>query len=402
MTTAVRNPSAALPFWAWCTVAVFCTALYTTAVPVTTDAYDLGVLVALAVVTVQCGSLVLAVPRPLTGTALQLASVVALALVTRDSGNATWPLPVTGFLSLGALILLLGLRERWYVSLSTWWLSIVVLAAVVVSSPERYAVPDEWGTNLTVYAGSTAMLLIAAIALGQRHRIRADLERARRDVELEQAQRLYVEERARIARELHDVVAHSMSLIHMQALSAPFRLRAAESSAVDQEFEDIARSARGALDEMRQLLGALRSEDDDPDLVPQPQLADIDDLVTSTSRAGIPVEVELDPRAGTASPIVQLTIYRIVQEALSNVVRHAPGAATTIDVSVASGSFRVSVRNARAPSTSHPRTLPTPDRGGAGLRGMRERVGLLGGQLSTGPADAGGFLVDATIPSTDQ
>jgi signal transduction histidine kinase len=394
-----RSGTAALPFWAWCVVAVFCTALYTFAVPLSSAAYQVDLVLAFVIATVQCGSLVVAVLRPITGAALQLLSVVALALATRDSGADPWPLPVPGLLSLGALVLLLGLRERWVVSATFWWLSVLVLVVLIAGSPERYADPDGWGTNLTIYATYTVTVLVAAIAVGQRHRIRADLAAARRDVELEHAQRQYVEERARIARELHDVVAHSMSLIHMRALSAPYRLVEATPEMVDQEFSDIARSARAALAEMRQLLGALRSDDEAADLVPQPQLADLDEIADATSRAGTPVQVDLGAGATATGPVVQLTTYRIVQEALSNVVRHAPGAPTTVSVRVDGPALQVTVRNAPPARPPDPVDGTSPDRGGQGLRGMQERVNLHGGRLVTRRTEDGGFVVDATIPA---
>ncbi|MFI5931889.1 sensor histidine kinase [Actinoplanes sp. NPDC051494] len=358
--------------------------------------YQLDLAVAFSVATVQCGSLVLAVFRARTAAVVHLASIAVLVVAIRDSAGEPWPLPVTGLLSLGGLTVLLGVRERWTVSVSTWWSSIALLVALIVMSPQRYADPDHWGTNLTIYASYTATVLVAAIAAGQRGRIRADLAAARRDVALEQAQRLHVEERARIARELHDVVAHSMSLVHMQAMSAPIRLKGASTSVVDGEFQDIARSARTALAEMRQLLGVLRS--DDADLLPQPQLGDIEDLVATVSRAEVPIRASIDADAHQVSPLVQLTTYRIVQEALSNVVRHAPTAATDVTITADGAALHVSVRN-EPPATRPGPAATSPDQGGQGLRGMRERVTALGGRLATGPTDDGGFLIDATIPA---
>ncbi|MDR6321995.1 sensor histidine kinase [Actinoplanes couchii] len=371
--------------------------MYTVTVPLTSAVYQLDLAVAFAIATVQCGSLVLAVFRARTAAVVHLASIAALVTATRDTAGEPWPLPVTGLLSLGALIVLLGVRERWTVSMSTWWASVALLVVLIVTSPQRYADPDQWGTNLTIYASYTATVLAAAIAVGQRGRIRADLAAARRDVELEQAQRLHVEERARIARELHDVVAHSMSLVHMQAMSAPIRLKGASTSTVNDEFQDIARSARNALAEMRQLLGILRS--DDADLLPQPQLADIDDLVTAVSRAEVPIRASIDAVAAKASPLVQLTAYRIVQEALSNVIRHAPTAATDVSINADGAALHVSVRNDPPTARPGPPVVSSADQGGQGLRGMRERVTALGGRLTTRPTDDGGFLVDATIPA---
>jgi len=394
--SSISRPGRSLPFWAWCVVALFTAGLYTVTVPLTSAVYNLDLALAFTIATVQCGSLVLAVVRARTAAVAHLASIAALVIAIRDSDGEPWPLPVTGLLSLGALIVLLGVRERWTVSLATWWSSIALLVALIVTSAQRYADPDQWGTNLTIYASYTATVLAAAIAVGQRGRIRADLAEARRDVELEQAQRLYVEERARIARELHDVVAHSMSLVHMQAMSAPIRLKGASTATVNDEFQDIARSARTALAEMRQLLGVLRS--DDAELLPQPRLSDISDLVAATSRAGVPIRAVIGAAADRASPMVQLTAYRIVQEALSNVVRHAPAAATEVTVSADDTALQVSVRNDPPAKRPGP-PVAKPDHGGQGLRGMRERVTLLGGRLAAQGTAGGGFLVDATIPA---
>ncbi|AGL21567.1 sensor histidine kinase [Actinoplanes sp. N902-109] len=397
MLSLTARPGRTLPFWAWCVVALVVTGLYTVTVPLTSAVYQLDLAVAFIIATVQCGSLVLAVMRARTAAVMHLASIAALVVATRDSAGEPWPLPVTGLLSLGGLIVLLGVRERWTVSVSTWWSSVALLVFLIVTSPQRYADPDQWGTNLTIYASYTATVLAAAIAVGQRGRIRADLAAARRDVELEQAQRLHIEERARIARELHDVVAHSMSLVHMQAMSAPVRLKGASISTVNDEFQDIARSARTALAEMRQLMGVLRS--DDVELLPQPRLSDIADLVAAVSRADIPIRATVDTAAEQARPLVQLTAYRIVQEALSNVVRHAPAAAIEVTVRADGVALHVAVRNEPSATRSGPTTSPSPDQGGQGLRGMHERVTALGGRLTTRPTDDGGFLVDATIPA---
>ncbi|MEV0890671.1 histidine kinase [Promicromonospora sp. NPDC050262] len=388
---------APLPFWARCVLALFCSALYAMAVPYTSAVYELDLAVAFAIATVQCGSLVLAVPRPRLGAAVHLLSIAALVLATRESDADMWPLPISGLVSLGALVLLLGVRERWTVSFGTWWASVALLVALIVLTPDRYADPDQWGTNLTIYTSYTILVLGAAIAVGQRHRIRAELAKARKDVEHAEAQRILFEERARIARELHDVVAHSMSLVHMQALSAPARLGPTRPE-VERDFEDIARSAGTALAEMRQLLGALRPDHGTADLVPQPQIQDIADLAAGTVRAGIPVTLDVAPGATAASPIAQLTAYRIVQEALSNVARHARSASTQVLIDVQGAVLHVRVHNG-PPADGGGGDPASPDRGGHGLRGMRERVTLLGGSLETGPDRSGGYSVEAILPS---
>lgn len=387
-----------LPLWTRGLIAALCTLLYVAAVPLTVAVYHVNLVLAFLVATVQCGSLGLAVVRPRLGAALHLAAIVALVLLTRGSPEGTWPLPVAGLLSLGGLVLLLGLRERWPLAVGVWWASVVVVIVLVAASPARYAVPDVWGTNLTIYTSGSAAVLITSIALGQRRRIRADLLAARRDVELEQSRRHLVEERARISRDLHDVVAHSMSLVHIQALSAPYRLTQAPRAEVDAEFNDIARLAASALAEMRQLLGVLRPDQSEAALAPQPQLGAIADLATSTTRAGTTVEVDIDPRAHGAGAVVQVTAYRIVQEALSNVVRHAPGAATTVTIRHEQEALQVQVHNHARPGALPPGRAP--DHGGHGLQGMAERARLVGGTVSATPLDGHGFLVEATLPAS--
>jgi len=246
----------------------------------------------------------------------------------------------------------------------------------------------------------TAALLVAAIAISQRRRIRAELASAKRDVELEQARREQTEERGRIAREMHDVVAHSMSLVHMQASSAPFRLEGLDE-ATRGEFENIARSARSALSEMREVLGALRLNDDDVPLGPQPQLSDLVELALLTTRAGSPVELTIEEDAKSSSAVLQVTAYRIVQEALGNAVRHAPGARSVVMISIDEGDLLIEARNDAPGASDRLRVSPElGGRSGRGLRGMRERVEQLDGRLNHGSTPDGGFVIRARLPLT--
>ena len=238
-------------------------------------------------------------------------------------------------------------------------------------------------------------------ALAERETERAEQETARRAV---------LEERARIAREMHDVVAHRMSLIAVQAETAPFRLAGVEDP-VRAEFAALSEAARQALTEMRGLLGVLRTSDPGarPELGPQPRLADLPELIEGARRAGATVSFSMDGAGAAtpgASPIediavpdgVGLCAYRIVQESLSNAGRHAPGAAISVTVEAKHGSVRVNVVNGSAMARQR------QDNGtghGHGLAGMRERVALLGGSLQAGPEAGGGFAVHAALPWGD-
>ncbi|WP_149085458.1 MULTISPECIES: sensor histidine kinase [Microbacterium] len=239
---------------------------------------------------------------------------------------------------------------------------------------------------------ATAMFLIAILVAG-RIRVSAELTREKEHSALEESRRALVEERTRIARELHDVVAHSMSVIQVQASTARYRIVDLDDAAAA-EFDDIAATARSSLTEMRRMLGVLRTEDQQAELAPQQGLDDVPALVDTVRRAGVEVGLALEglETAAAAGPGVQIAAFRIVQEALSNAVRHAPGARVSVRLHAGPEGLRISVRNAAPPhpSESHP--------GGYGLRGMRERAELLGGSLTAGPTVDGGWEVDALLP----
>jgi signal transduction histidine kinase len=252
-------------------------------------------------------------------------------------------------------------------------------------------VPDLHGpaSATVVFAAAT----IAVDSIGSRLRAQQALAAQTERTELEQARRAVLEERSRIARELHDVVAHHMSLIAVRAETAPYRLSGLPESA-RAEFGSLSEEAREALADMRRLLGVLR-RDQPAALAPQPQLADLPALVEAARRAGVPVELSLPPGLDRVPSSVELCAYRIVQESLSNAGQHAPGAAVTISVNHDAGAVLLRVVNGPSAAAG----LSGGEHGpGHGLIGMRERVALLGGSLSAGPAPDGGFVVSATLP----
>jgi signal transduction histidine kinase len=267
-----------------------------------------------------------------------------------------------------------------------------------------------WTPDSGDAAGGTVALTVLAVlvdSVGGRARARRALTAETERTELEKARRAVLEERARIARELHDVVAHHMSLIAVQAETAPYRLTAMGDEAGG-EFGSISAQAREALREMRRLLGVLRSEPGLPDLpgpggaglvgtvapldlAPQPGLADVAGLVDGVRRAGVTVHLSLfDPPE--VAPAVGLCAYRIVQEALSNATRHAPGAEVTVAIHQDGDQLDLTVANGPA------RTAGRGHGSGQGLVGMRERVDLLAGSLTTGATADGGYRVHARLP----
>ncbi|MGN8048790.1 sensor histidine kinase [Curtobacterium sp. 22159] len=372
--------------------------LFAVSAPVTAVVHGVPVPLAMLVSAVLSLSLGLAPLFPRGSSVAHLAGLAALGLLTAPGTAGPWPVPVTGIIGLSVLLVVLGVRASWRLTTTVWAAAAVVTLALVAVTPGRWAQPDVWATSFVVTAGDTLIVAAAAIVIGQRRSIREELAAARRDVDLEQARRRTVEERSRIARELHDVVAHSMSVVHMQAESAPYRVADLPPAARD-EFAAIAETSRTALREMRQLLGTLRGESD-AERAPQPRLADLAALVQATRAAGIPValRLEVDTEDDDAvDRIAQLTVYRIVQEALGNVARHAPGAPTTVTVAHRGTALTVAVANDAPPAGSVP-TAP-PDDGGFGLAGMRERVSSLGGTVDHGPDHDGGFRVDVVLPA---
>jgi signal transduction histidine kinase len=216
-----------------------------------------------------------------------------------------------------------------------------------------------------------------------------------------------LEERQRIARELHDVVAHHMSVIAIQAEAAPYKMQVPPPELVEC-FAGIRESALTGLAELRRVLGVLRT--DGPDTAPQPGLADLDALLDSARSGGLSVTA-----AVTGDPVplpegVDLSAYRILQEALSNAMRHAPGSHVVVSLAYRSDCVELDVRNdagsrvtataARIPGTGESRGGGdlAGTGSGHGLIGMRERATMLGGSLHTGPAEGGGFHVVATLP----
>ena len=197
------------------------------------------------------------------------------------------------------------------------------------------------------------------------------------------------EERTRIARELHDVIGHQVTVIALQADAAAAALAVAPGRAAV-PVAAIRASAAQALTEMRRVVGLLRDTgDDDADLHPQPGLADLPELVERARAAGNDVALGLAPPTAPLPPSLQLAVYRIVQEALTNAARHAPGSAVRVSVAATPACLRVSVQNTAS------RGNGSASRGGHGLVGIRVR--MHGGRLEAGPASAG-FGVTAELP----
>ena len=254
-----------------------------------------------------------------------------------------------------------------------------------------------------VDAAFASLGLAGAWVLGDRARVQRALaaELSDRAVRLEreregEARRAVASERARIARELHDVVAHHVSMMVVQAEAGPLAVERDPARAAG-AFEAIAATGRQALVEMRRLLGVLRGDGQAPSLAPQPGLDQVLSLVEQVGRAGLEVELVVEGEKAPLPAGVELSAYRIVQEALTNAVRHAgPGRARVL-VRYGERDLELTVRDEGGGGGAAPAGGP-PTRSGQGLVGMRERVSLFGGELHAGPGPDGGFTVAARLP----
>jgi signal transduction histidine kinase len=248
---------------------------------------------------------------------------------------------------------------------------------------------------------AAAPLAVGAV-VRSRHSNRELLEVQERRHEGERA---LLEERQRIARELHDVVAHHMSVIAIQAEAAPYKATDPPPELVE-SFSEIRASALSGLNELRRVLGVLRS--DSPDTTPQPGLDDLAGLLDSARNGGVTVTATVTGKRRPIPQGVDLSAYRIVQEALSNAMRHAAGATVTVELHYGEASLVIAVRNDRcAPDArtgqqerrgARANGAGLGEGGGHGIIGMRERAAMLGGHLSAGPTANGEFLVTAALP----
>jgi len=252
-----------------------------------------------------------------------------------------------------------------------------------------------YGQPLTEAFLTAAVPILAGVVVRTR---RGSTERLAVQERRHEGERALLEERQRIARELHDVVAHHMSVIAIQAEAGPYKVQDPPKELVE-SFADIRASALSGLKELRRVLGVLRS--DTPETTPQPGLDDLEGLLESARSASVTVTASV---SGTARPLpagVDLSAYRIIQEALSNAMRHAPGAAVQVKLYYGDAALVVEVRNDHCPpETRVPgEQAGVPGEGGGhGIIGMRERATMLGGHLQAGPTEKGEFLVTAALP----
>jgi signal transduction histidine kinase len=291
-----------------------------------------------------------------------------------------------------------------------WWRSLALLCPLEMLAAAASGV---WPVDL-LEIGYVAIMFVSGWVLGVVLAARrsytgaleektAALEAARQEL----AHRAVLEERTRIARDLHDILAHAMSVITVQA-GVGAHLLERDPEQAGRALRVIEETGRGALGEMRRLLSALRAGDLPTE--PQPGLASLDQLATQTTAAGVPVELQVEGPARPLPAGLEVSAYRIAQEALTNSIKHAPGGKARLTVRYRPHTVELEVvddggRAAKGVGSAFGRQSADPDRqdrrsgrSGHGLRGMRERVALYGGVFEAGPS-AGGFKVKAAFPT---
>ena len=312
--------------------------------------------------------------------------LIAVGLSLVDGRLVTFPTTVF-VIGMAASFLLGNLREAMKARVG---LAIVVGGAAIVV----YDVPDHSASELAFIPLVFAISWLAGFAVRERaEQAEAAEERAAQaERERDAAARIAVaEERARIARELHDIVAHAISVMVLQVGAVRHKLPTTleEDAAA---LRDVEKTGRAALTEMRRLLGAMRRDGDQLELGPQPGLGNLDSLVEQLERAGLPVQLHVEGDPFPLPRAIDLSAYRIVQEGLTNALKHSRASRADVTVRYAPEELRLEVRdNGRGSSTS--------DGLGHGLVGIRERVKIYGGEMSAGSAN-GGFVLSTRLPLT--
>jgi signal transduction histidine kinase len=286
------------------------------------------------------------------------------------------PVAIAWFCALYALTV--WTSRRWFIA--------GVAFFVASNLAPQLVTPDLDNPVWAFTAGAVVVMVLVRRVVGDRDR-RLVLAERERDLAKREA---VVSERARIARELHDVIAHHVSMMVVQA-GAERRVLEARNESTREVLSTIERIGRGALTEMRRLVGMLRGDDDDA-LAPQPSIADLPTLVAQMRAAGLDVQLRIEGESRDIPVGIDLSAYRIVQEGLTNALKHAGHARTTARVRYGVESLEIEIVDDGDPGAVE------VDRGGHGLVGMRERVALYGGTLAAGRRPAGGFGVRVLLP----
>ncbi|TLH81328.1 two-component sensor histidine kinase [Mycolicibacterium cosmeticum] len=371
-----------LRHWHWSTwlVVVVGAIMYAIAWPTLFLTHQVPAGVAPIVAALAAWPLLLVVTNPLLGWSISAGAAAAIPLFFDRLPGWTYPWQVVHLIELLVLIAAVAWTRSLPTVLKVWAASaLLFLIAMPADADAGWA----FGVTAIVFG----VVLVRGLVLSRRKV--AQLEE---EGELERARRTVLQERSRIARDLHDVVAHHMSLVVVSAQTAPYR-HADVPPRLQAEFETIAATGRQALNEIRGLLGVLRSDTEVAELAPTPTITDLPELFAATQRAGVQLTWQIDGPTVLVGELIGATAYRIVQECLANAARHAPGSPVAAEVSITVDGVGIEVRN--RPASTAPWPAPSP---GLGITGMRERAGAVGGIVAV-HADDDEFVVWSYLPA---
>ncbi|AOR37202.1 two-component sensor histidine kinase [Streptomyces fodineus] len=340
-----------------------------------------------------CGLLALApvlltLVRPAGAFWLSLAASTATAVIGADEWSG-WPWLPSSFFSHLVVLTVVAIRTRPRTAAWMWVLTGVYgfFATSILGRPD-------YGTDVNQMLVLSALILLAVTVRHIRREAQQEVTAQQTVTAHERSRRTLLEERTTIARELHDVVAHHMSVVAIQAEAAPYRVENPPEE-LQKAFVTIRENAVAALTELRRVLGVVRAEDYEVPDAPQPTLADLDGLLGNVREAGLTVEKAVTGAVRELPQGVELSAYRIVQEALSNTLRHAPGASARVEIGYVLGGLGLRIVNTPPPAA---RLIKPSPGAGHGITGMRERVSMLNGEMTTGPSPDGGYEVTVFLP----
>jgi signal transduction histidine kinase len=326
--------------------------------------------------------------RPVGAFWASMVSTPLAALLGSDWGE--WPWAAGSFACHLTVLTVVAIRTR--PRTAAWMWALTALYAVVADS--GIGPTYMYGTNSGPMLVISALVLLCVTVWHIRRHAEQEVTAQQTVTAHERSRRTQLEERTTIARELHDVVAHHMSVVAIQAEAAPYRVENPPPE-LEKAFATIRENAVAALTELRRVLGVVRAEDYEAPDAPQPTLADLEGLLANVREAGLGVEKVVTGAVRELPQGVELSAYRIVQEALSNTLRHAPGATARVEIGYVLGGLGLRVVNGPPPNPS----LIKPSPGaGHGITGMRERVSMLNGEMTAGGTDDGGYEVAVFLP----
>lgn len=348
---------------------------------------------------ISAGVVAMTLVRPVGAWWASMVATPVVGLVDRGSG--AWPWSDSAFLA--HLVVLTVVAARSLPRTAAWmWAGTALYGflAGTVLGPAGFYGSD---TAFMLFLSAVALLVTTTVQV--RREAHREVTAQQTVTAIERDRRTLLEERTTIARELHDVVAHHMSVVAIQAEAAPYRVTDPPPE-LTRSFEVIRENAVAALTELRRVLGVVRAEDYEAPDAPQPTLAALEGLLTNVREAGLTVEKTVTGAVRELPQGVELSAYRIIQEALSNTLRHAPGSQARVEIGYVLGGLGLRVVNGPPQGLAKPSPSsqlrsgsghPIPG-AGHGITGMQERVTMLNGEITTGSTEDGGYEIAAFIP----